>query len=715
MVDTSQSMRDYVENFRANLPAGITYDPILSRYFCNDRRFLNEWEVERYLNYIKKFGFTAISAYAVAGLEPELVFDFENEVYRTNGSTSTFDDAMTFSRSGNATMVDSDGVLKWAPHNLALNSASPATQSITVVSGADYTVECTGVSIALSGAGTGTVTEGSPVEITASTTTLTLTVTGSTGTMWVYRSDLGGMVNNPDTGDSYVPTTSSAVYLPRRGHHVYNGSEWVNEGVLVESEARTNLVTYSEDFTDASWNANGTTVSQVSVTAPDGSSESTKVTEDGTADVHQLYGQNVSGDVSTVTVSGYFKAAEYSTFQLTIGSSVKQPYANFDLSSGTVSATGNSGDGFIEAVGNGWYRCSLVGLPTENGSWMIFLTDGNTTASRNPSYTGDGTSGIYIYGAQLEEGSTPSSYIPTSGSTVTRAADSITVPSAKLPWPTPNVIGPELVTNGTFDTDSDWTLDAASSIAGGVLSTAKTSAGEIASQAVSITSGKVYLIQYTVLSTDGEFLVPRLSGNSASSAPATTTTGTFSAVVTAVSDLDKFAFNIAGNGLTATIDNISVREIDPLAVSIQMQGRMTYADTDTAPGSAGGGGEVDFFIWRKGSSDFLDTVLETTGTRTGEVLFRQRESTSGLDGADSSTDAYSPGLNVPFNIASRHGSTFVNGAVDGTALTANTTPTALPDLSSTDLELAQKYMGTIKLFRMWADDLGDSGIEEASQ
>ena len=62
----------------------------------------------------------------------------------------------------------------------------------------------------------------------------------------LYRSDLGGMVDNPDRGDSYVPTTSSAVYLPRRGHHIYNGYEWVNEGMLHESEGRTNLVTYSE-------------------------------------------------------------------------------------------------------------------------------------------------------------------------------------------------------------------------------------------------------------------------------------------------------------------------------------------------------------------------------------------------------------------------------------------------------------------------------------
>ena len=52
------------------------------------------------------------------------------------------------------------------------------------------------------------------------------------------------MVNNSaqSTGfETYVPTTSSAVYAPRVGHHVYNGSAWVNEGILHESEARTNL------------------------------------------------------------------------------------------------------------------------------------------------------------------------------------------------------------------------------------------------------------------------------------------------------------------------------------------------------------------------------------------------------------------------------------------------------------------------------------------
>ena len=52
------------------------------------------------------------------GIKPQLVFDFANENYFTGLRRSTFDAAMTHTRSGNATMVDSDGVLKWAPHNL---------------------------------------------------------------------------------------------------------------------------------------------------------------------------------------------------------------------------------------------------------------------------------------------------------------------------------------------------------------------------------------------------------------------------------------------------------------------------------------------------------------------------------------------------------------------------------------------------------------------
>jgi len=136
-----------------------------------------------------------------------------------------------------------------------------------------------------------------------------------------------------------------------------------------------------------------------------------------------------------------------------------------------------------------------------------------------------------------------------------------------------------------------------------------------------------------------------------------------------------------------------------------MEGTMTYADTDS-------GNEVRWLQWGAGNDPTIAAFLRTTSGRTGEPRWQQVDTvTTSIDG---SATTYSPGTNVPFNIASRHGSTFINGAVDGTALTANTTPTALPDLSSTDMQIGSTFNGTIKLFRIWAEDLTDEGIEEAS-
>ena len=106
-------------------------------------------------------------------------------------------------------------------------------------------------------------------------------------------------------------------------------------------------------------------------------------------------------------------------------------------------------------------------------------------------------------------------------------------------------------------------------------------------------------------------------------------------------------------------------------------------------------------------------MLSTYQARTGAIYWVQ-ESGNVLDAVTGPATSYSPDTNVPFNFASRHGSTFINGAISGTLLTANTTPTALPALSSTDLELGSTFMGTIGQFRMWDEDITDAGITEAS-
>jgi len=513
----------------------------------------------------------ALSVYAINSLEPPLVLDFIEDYYRTGGSASTFDDALNFSRAGNATMVDSDGVLKWAPHNLLVQSASitvadgwSTTNLNGYVDNGDGTYTITGDDDVFNGAflhryggiptitgATGTLevearpsttnnigfdtfgtalrtntmidmTDGTVISAYGDAAGLPVTSTAM-GDGWylisvsgvtlddgrfrvtvgdgaidvrnphLYRSDLGGMVDNPATGNSYVPTTDSARYLPRVGNHVYNGDEWVNKGLLLESEARTQLLHTTNALVTQS---------------------------------------------KTVTAV---------------------PHTLHFTGTGTVTLSGASTSGPLVGTGTG----------EEN---RVSLTFTPTAASLTLTVSGTVTD------AQLEVGSTPSSYIPNLAASgeVTRAAETLDVAAADMP-------------------------------------------------------------AYTT------------------------------------------------------------------AVSIQMDGAMTYSDNDL-------GAEIKFVDWVNGG-EYIQQQLATNGSNIGRMFFWQRDGTT----ADSvSGAAYSPGQNVPFNIASRHGSTFINGAVDGTSLTTNTTPTALPDLSTTDFDIAPTFMGNIGKLRVWAEDLGDVGIAEAS-
>ena len=256
----------------------------------------------------------------------------------------------------------------------------------------------------------------------------------------VHRSDVGGMAPVPGaaTGfETYVPTNGAAEYLPRVGHHVYNGSTWVNEGLLLESEARTNLLTYSADFSESAWS---TTFSEFTMDAvgPDGASNSAgTLTDDisgGTGIAYTQVNVTVSTE-TTYTFSIFAKADQLSDIQIrcvnfttpgTVG-------VYFDLSAGEVgNTTGSGATGEIEDFGSGWYRCSITfttDVTDTSGIIRIHLANGESA-----SISRDGTSSVLFYGAQLEVGSTPSSYIPTDGSTVTRDAQTLTVPSSELGW-----------------------------------------------------------------------------------------------------------------------------------------------------------------------------------------------------------------------------------------------------------------------------------------
>ena len=171
-------------------------------------------------------------------------------------------------------------------------------------------------------------------------------------------------------------------------------------GLLIE-ESRTNLITYSEDYSGGSWvKTGGVTVTANDATAPDGTTTADRVDYDGSASsgsyrIYTTPGTTVNGTKYITSI--WMKSDTPVTVRL----------------SGNGTASG--GAIIICNVTTEWQRFSTNG-GTGNGTTSIqHLIYSNT--SSNASFS------IYVWGSQMEIGTFTTSYIPTSGSTVTRAAD----------------------------------------------------------------------------------------------------------------------------------------------------------------------------------------------------------------------------------------------------------------------------------------------------
>jgi len=195
-----------------------------------------------------------------------------------------------------------------------------------------------------------------------------------------------------------------------------------SKGLLIE-EARTNLIPYSEDFSQ--WLTVGSpTILTNQVVAPDGTLTADTVDDTNTTNPALIYVLLSSMTaVTNYTASVYLKAGTSDICTFNVYRSTIENNLNIDLSDGTFvnepSSTSASDyvSHSIEHVGNGWYRVSVTFSCDTAGESIHFRVWPNKRDIHPP------TGYVHVWGAQLEVGSFPTSYIPTSGSTVTRVKD----------------------------------------------------------------------------------------------------------------------------------------------------------------------------------------------------------------------------------------------------------------------------------------------------
>ena len=197
------------------------------------------------------------------------------------------------------------------------------------------------------------------------------------------------------------------------------------KGLLIE-EARTNLCLYSEAFdTAASWVVGNASVTANATTAPSNTLTADKLVEDVAASEHSVLQTIAYVTNNAVTLSVYAKTSGRNLRILMSDNLTGVTFALYNLTNGTFSGSTVSGSwsaisSSITNVGNGWYRCTLTAT---KGAGAVIAAIINLTDGTNTAYTGDGVSGAFLWGAQLETGAFPTSYIPTVASQVTRTDD----------------------------------------------------------------------------------------------------------------------------------------------------------------------------------------------------------------------------------------------------------------------------------------------------
>jgi hypothetical protein len=187
------------------------------------------------------------------------------------------------------------------------------------------------------------------------------------------------------------------------------GSYFDSTGTL--RYANVNLLLYSEQFDNAYWVKTNSSVSLNNTASPDGKITAEKLIEDTSNNAHYIQ-KTISGGSATYSLSIYAKAGGRNWILLGWWDGAVNRNAYFNISSGSVGTISGSVSASITSVGNGWFRCAVTHTSAISVMYaQCAISDGVS------SYVGDGSSGVYIWGAQLEAASSDGQYAKTEAST----------------------------------------------------------------------------------------------------------------------------------------------------------------------------------------------------------------------------------------------------------------------------------------------------------
>ena len=342
---------------------------------------------------------------------------------------------------------------------------------------------------------------------------------------------------------------------------------------------RRNLLTYTEQFDNAVWTKYSATITANVSLAPNGALTADLLLETAVNSQHYVL-QTVATNASSATLSFYVKPAGRTKVRIRSENPQTGVLSN-DFTLAGAGSVANPSTGSITQVENGFYLCTVKSTTNGTGASGYHLIQ-PLDDSGNDTYVGDISKGIYIWGAQLELGSTatpyqritdgikdyldykplPILYQDAAGTTpVTAVGQPVGLMLDKSKG---LVLGSELVTNGDFSNGTTgWAINTngTATVSSGVLTLTNGSFGfQRITRGFATTVGKTYIINCTNLSGNSRYSVSSandygqnvLAVQSVSGAVFTATTTTSYIVLSCYT---------ATNGDTATFDNISVREL----------------------------------------------------------------------------------------------------------------------------------------------------------